>query len=92
MSSISPLSPRNQVWYLSCDDAQGGTVINFKIVALYLKDLTGFPLDLAPVFPYEHTPLTIPQPDIHTVVVLYLWLPHVLRAARIQGFFSREEK
>ena len=49
----------------------------------------GFPLDLAAVFPYEVIALTIPQPDIHTAVVLYLWLPHVLRAARIQGFLVK---
>ena len=79
----------NQIFvisHLSYKDAQVRAVINFKIIAIhYLKDPTGFPLDLVTVFHYmyEVIALTIPQPNIHTAVVLYLWLPHILRAAGV---------
>ena len=98
LPSLFPHSPHLRVqifmkFHLSYKDPQGRTVTDFKSIALhYLKNPTGFPLDFAAVFPYELIALTVPQPDIRTAVVLYLRLPHVLRAVRIQGFFSTEEK
>ena len=80
-------------FHLAYEDEQGRVVTEFKAIALhYLKDPTGFALDVAAVFPYELIGACIPQNNIRTAAVLYLRLPHVIRVIRIQWFFSTEEK
>ena len=80
-------------FHLAYEDAQGQTVTNFKSIALhYLRDMYGFPLDLAAVLPYELIGLPIPNSKARIATTLYLRLSHVIRVVRIQWFFSVAEK
>ena len=87
----------NQIFvisHLSYKDAQVRAVSNFKIVALhYLKDPTGFPLDLVSVFHYmyELITLTIPARNPHCGGAVPVAAPRP-EGLMDPGFFSREEK
>lgn len=80
-------------FHLAYEDSQGRIVTNFQSIAVhYLKDKSGFLLDLLALLPYEIIGLPIPDPQIREATVLYLRLPHIIRVVRIQWFFSVEEK
>ncbi len=80
-------------FHLAYEDSNGRIVTNFRSIALhYLKDRSGFPLDLAALLPYELIALSILDSGARQAAVLYLRLPHIIRVVRIQWFFSVEEK
>ena len=78
---------------LSYMDANGREVTNIRLVALhYFKDPYGFIFDFVAIFPYELFGAPIQDQAKRAAAVLYLRLPHVIRAIRIRWWFSDEEK